>query len=71
MTRIADTYCEIRVAHAAPATPMPSVFTNTTSSAIFKQHANSKYKNGRLLSPTASITPDPILYTSVPRTPKK
>ena len=54
--------CEISVAHAAPATPILKYIINTKSRIILITADRTRNTTGVLLSPTALIIPDTILY---------
>ena len=48
-----ETYCEMTVASAAPATPRPSPSTNQRSSAMFSRADTARKASGTTLLPTA------------------
>ena len=59
------TTCAIAVAHAAPATPSFSTIIKNRSSPILTIEEMTRKITGVLLSPSALITPDTILYRNV------
>ena len=66
-----EQYMAMVVAHAAPATSMPSPATNTRSSTIFTAQETIRNSRDALLSPIPRRIPAFMLYPIFPRVPKK
>ena len=69
--RTAESACEMRVAHAAPAIPIPRAVTAAMSRTMFSSDENMRRKSGILDFPRELKTEDMILYMKRNGRPRK